>query len=213
MCYLFVYINYSYVNNQYHSCGSKQYFLYYIYICEKSYVISVNKQGVDSDTSVLFQLLSRRQQSILYRGYITNMPPSSPPQIPLLAKQEEMSQLVQNVLTGGIIKPSSSAWYFLLVLVAEKSSVLRFCVHYYKLNNLTKKDFCPLLHANDKLDTLFGTQHSYMLSRAGTIFTLYLKSSKGVFVKKIRKKKPSQFKVDFLCSRLYHLDSLMHMHI
>ena len=47
-----------------------------------------------------------------------------------LAKQEEMTPLVQNMLTEGIIEPSSSAWSSPVVLVAKNDGGLRFCIDY-----------------------------------------------------------------------------------
>ena len=76
----------------------------------------------------------------------------------LSSKQVELFRLVQYMLTEGIIKPSSSAWSFVVMLVEKKDSGLRFCVDYRRLNDETKKDCCPVFRVNDTLDMLSGAQ-------------------------------------------------------
>ena len=94
-------------------------------------------------------------------------PIRQPPRRPPLSKQEEMSRLVQDMLTDGVIEPSSSAWSSPVVLVAKKDGRLRFCVDYHRLNEVTKKDCYPLPRVDDTLDAL---------SRAQWFSTLDLKS-------------------------------------
>ena len=62
------------------------------------------------------------------------------------SKQEEMSRLVEDLLTEGVIEPSSGAWSSPVVLLAKKGGGLRFCVDYWRLNDVTKKDGYPLAH-------------------------------------------------------------------
>ena len=45
-----------------------------------------------------------------------------------------------NNLYKGFIMPSSSLFASLMLFVAKPNGGLRFCVDYYKLNSLTKKD-------------------------------------------------------------------------
>ena len=47
--------------------------------------------------------------------------------------------LLEN-LHKGFIMPSSSLFASLVLFVAKPNSSLRFCIDYYKLNSLTKKD-------------------------------------------------------------------------
>ena len=57
-----------------------------------------------------------------------------------LAKQDEMSRLVQDILTVGVIELLSSTWSSPVVPVAKKDGGLRFCVDYRRLNDVRKKD-------------------------------------------------------------------------
>ena len=76
-------------------------------------------------------------------------PIRQPPRRPPLSKQEEMSRLIQDILTEGVIEPSSSAWSSPVVLVVKKDGGLRFCIDYQRLNDVTKKDCYPLPRADD----------------------------------------------------------------
>ena len=78
------------------------------------------------------------------------------PRRPPLSKQEEISRLVQDMLTEGVIEPSSSTWSSPVVLVAKKDGGLCFCVDYRRLNDVTKKDCYPLPRVDDTLNTLSG---------------------------------------------------------
>ena len=78
-------------------------------------------------------------------------------------RQEEMSRLVQDMLTEGVIEPSSSAWSSLVVLVAKKDGELRFCVDYRRLNDVTKKDWYPLPVSYTHLD-VYKRQIVYTLT-------------------------------------------------
>ena len=67
------------------------------------------------------------------------------------SKQGEMSRLVQDMLTEGIIDPLSSA-------DVKKVGGLRSCIDYQRLNDVTQKDCYPLPCIDDTLDTLSGAQ-------------------------------------------------------
>ena len=65
---------------------------------------------------------------------------------------------IQDMLTEGIMEPSSSAWSPTVVLVAKKGGGLRIFVDYRRLNYVTKKYCYPLPRVDDTLDTLSGAQ-------------------------------------------------------
>lgn len=52
------------------------------------------------------------------------------------------------------MKPSQSPWASPIVLVKKKNGSLRFCVNYWKLNKITRKDAYPFPRFDDTLDTL-----------------------------------------------------------
>ena len=60
------------------------------------------------------------------------------------------------MLQNDIIQPSSSPWASPFVLVQKQHGSQHFCVHYRKLNNVTKKDGYPIPRIDDTLDMLAG---------------------------------------------------------
>ena len=73
---------------------------------------------------------------------------------PQKIKQEETC--VAEMLAGGQIEPSDSAWLAPVVLVTKKDGRTRFCVNYHRLNLVTVKDAYPLPRIDDTLDMLAG---------------------------------------------------------
>jgi len=61
--------------------------------------------------------------------------------------------LVKN-LKKGFIKPSNSPYLSLVLFVKKKDRSLRFCINYWQLNTLTKKDQYPLPLITETLDRL-----------------------------------------------------------
>uniref|UniRef100_A0A0G4HP88 Reverse transcriptase domain-containing protein n=1 Tax=Chromera velia CCMP2878 TaxID=1169474 RepID=A0A0G4HP88_9ALVE len=56
------------------------------------------------------------------------------------ALRAELREGLQKLLEGGIIKPTSSPWGFPLILIRKKTSKLRICIDYRKLNKILHKD-------------------------------------------------------------------------
>ncbi|XP_048853492.1 uncharacterized protein LOC125721577 [Brienomyrus brachyistius] len=67
---------------------------------------------------------------------------------------QEMNQLLQGMLSTGVIRESSSPWAAPVVLVRKKDGALRFCVDYRKLNAITHKDAYPLPRIEEALTNL-----------------------------------------------------------
>jgi predicted ArsR family transcriptional regulator len=75
-----------------------------------------------------------------------------------LAKQAEVSEMLEDMPRRGIIEESESPWSSPVVLVRKKDGELRLGVDYRKLNDVTKKDCFPLPRIDDTLDTLAGAK-------------------------------------------------------
>ena len=88
-----------------------------------------------------------------------NSPPirQSVRRIPL-HKQEEAKCLLQDMLSKGVIQPSSSPWGSPIVLIPKKDGSVRFCIDYWKVNAVTRRDAYPLPRTDDMLDTLAGAK-------------------------------------------------------
>ena len=69
---------------------------------------------------------------------------------------EEVRQHIQEMLDGGVIRPSQSPWCNAVVLVRKKDGTLRFCIDFWHLNARTKKDSHPLPHGPETMESLVG---------------------------------------------------------
>ena len=97
---------------------------------------------------------------IVRHGIKTNdRPPVKQPlrRIPVHMKQE-VDQHIDDMLERDVIEPSVSPWSAGVVLAKKKDGTTRFCVDYWKLNELTVKDAYPLPRIDDSLDHLSGAQ-------------------------------------------------------
>ena len=69
-----------------------------------------------------------------------------------LTKRQVIETEIDQMLTDGVIEPSSSPWASPVTLVPKKDGTWRFCVDYRGLNERTKKDRFPLPHVQDVFD-------------------------------------------------------------
>ena len=74
-----------------------------------------------------------------------------PPQV------EEVREHLKLMLEVGTIHPSKSPWCNAVVPVRKKDGSLRFCIHFMKLNSLTRKDSPPLPCIGETLNSLVGS--------------------------------------------------------
>ena len=93
-------------------------------------------------------------------------PLRQPPRRIPFALRSKVDSLVEDMLSQGVITPSSSPWASPIVLVAKKDSSTRFCVDYRRLNAVTKLDVHPLPRIDDSLDLLAGTKYFSSLDLA-----------------------------------------------
>jgi hypothetical protein len=58
--------------------------------------------------------------------------------------QKETERQIEEMLENNIITPSTSAWFFPVILVRKQCGTYRFAVDYTKLNKITKLVYFPL---------------------------------------------------------------------
>ena len=69
-------------------------------------------------------------------------------------QREEVRKMIAEMLSKGIIEPSTSAWSSPVVLVKKRDGNTRFCIDFRKVNAVTIKDAQPLPRIDDTLDSL-----------------------------------------------------------
>ena len=73
-----------------------------------------------------------------------------------LPVKEKVRELLKNMIQKRVISPSKSPWASPIVLVQKKDGLTRFCVDYWKINEVTRKDAYPIPRIDETLDTLAG---------------------------------------------------------
>ena len=76
---------------------------------------------------------------------------------------EEVCASLRDMLDVGVICPSQSLWYNVVVLVWKKDGTLYFCVDFHRLNAHTKKDSYPLPQIQEALESMAGVMHFSMM--------------------------------------------------
>jgi hypothetical protein len=101
-----------------------------------------------------------RRTNKVYHCIVTGdaRPIRQPPRRVPLAKQMQVSDMIDDMQRRVVIEESDSPWSSPIVLVRKKNGELRFCMDYRKLNDVTKRDSFPLPQIDDTLDTLSGAK-------------------------------------------------------
>jgi len=82
----------------------------------------------------------------------------SPRRPPLAAKESE-DEILNDMLSTGVIEPSNSSWASPVCLVKKKDGTFRFCIDYRRVNAVSKKDAHPIPDIQDALDHLRGAKY------------------------------------------------------
>jgi hypothetical protein len=75
------------------------------------------------------------------------------------AEVKAIEDLVTDLLSKGLIEPSSSPWGASMVLAVKKDGTMRPCIDFRRLNNFTVRDKFPLPLMDQLFDSLSGAQH------------------------------------------------------
>ena len=85
------------------------------------------------------------------------------PRRPPLNSGTAEDEIIDEMLSSGVIQPSDSAWASPVCLVRKKDNTYRFCIDYRKLNAVSHKDAHPLPDIREALDSLKGAKHYIVL--------------------------------------------------
>lgn len=72
---------------------------------------------------------------------------------------KELRKQLDELLSVGFIRPSTSHWGTYVLFVKKKDNTLRLCIDYRKLNRVTIKNKYPLPHIDDLFDQLRGSHY------------------------------------------------------
>ena len=103
------------------------------------------------------------------------------------AQEEELTKLVEDLVTRKLVEPSSASWSSPVVMVRKKNGSYRLCVDYRRLNDVTIKDAYPLPIIDTTLRSLSGSAWFSTLDLSSGFWQVPLSkeaSDKSTFVTK-----------------------------
>ena len=124
------------------------------------------RQGLSSLLKEFSDIFSRGNEdlgrtSLVYHKVNTgeaNPIKQAPRRLPF-HQREETKNLLDGMLSKGVIEPAAGPWASPIVLVKKKDGSTRFCIDFRRVNEITKKDAKPLPRIDDTLDTLNSAQY------------------------------------------------------
>lgn len=75
------------------------------------------------------------------------------------SEREHLNKIINDLLTNGIIRESTSDYSSPVILVGKKNGEKRLCIDYRSLNRKTMKDKYPMPRIEDQLDRLGGNKY------------------------------------------------------
>ena len=113
-------------------------------------IFSLEKLGMDHTNATKHKIVLKDPNTPPFKERFCRI---LPPQL------DEVREHLKLMLDAGVIRPSNSPWCNAVVLVRKKDGLLRFCIHFRKLNSLTVKDSHPLPRICETLESLAGAAH------------------------------------------------------
>ena len=137
------------------------------------YETTTENTHLTADVDEQFKDLLRRHEKTFAKdstdlGYCTALPHDidtgdSPPikqslRRPPLSAGDVETEIIDQMLTSGVIEPSTSAWASPVCLVKKPDNTYRFCIDYRRVNAVSRKDGFPVPDIQDALDSLRGAR-------------------------------------------------------
>jgi len=73
--------------------------------------------------------------------------------------EQDVNKIINEMLKEGIVRPSTSAWNFPIVVVKKKNGDIRMCVDYRALNAKTARPIFPIPSSEEIFDSVSGSAY------------------------------------------------------